>query len=86
MRRRIKLPLVMSALLIFLGPAFDRSYAMVPPGEEFRMRLLDPTGQLIDEIRALHQKPPYPPLPKGESKGARGAASTVKRAGRLDSS
>ena len=51
MRRRVGPPLVMLTLLVLLGPLYS-SYATVPVGDEFRMRVIDPkTGQGVPNVR-----------------------------------
>jgi hypothetical protein len=43
MRRRSVLRLVPPALFVLLGPTVYRSYALVPPEDAFRMKIIDPT-------------------------------------------
>ena len=41
MRRRV-LRLVLPALMVLFGPTVYRSYALVPPEDAFRMKIVDP--------------------------------------------
>src|SRR5262245_57247354 len=52
MGRRILFRIVMSAILLLLGPSVYRSYAMVPSTDAFRMRIVDPrTGLGVPNVR-----------------------------------
>ena len=52
MRRRSVLLVVLPALFVLLGPSVYRSYALVPPEDAFRMKIVDPrTGDGVPGVR-----------------------------------